>query len=237
MSALPNRSTARPPRQQSRRPHWSTRTALWLGIIGIVITCIDIVLVVAGDTQSADRTILLDIHRGAPAALGPDMRMLSLVGGPTGMDIIVVAAALYFLSRRHIAAGVIAVCGLGGAELIETGLKDIVARPRPHLWSGAQIVQSYSFPSGHATAAAATAAALAFAVYAVYGRRAALAASLAGALAAVTIGFSRLFLGVHWPTDVVGGFALALAWVSLVFLLVGRYWSAVLQPPSHGRVP
>jgi undecaprenyl-diphosphatase len=64
-----------------------------------------------------------------------------------------------------------------------------------------------------------------------------LSALLLGSAAAVTVGFSRLYLGVHWPTDVVGGFALALAWVSLVVLLMRRAQGAAPLRRSRHAVP
>jgi undecaprenyl-diphosphatase len=166
------------------------------------------------------------------------MRFVSLAGGPTGMDLIVGLAGLYFLWRRYFAAAILSVMGVLGAQLIETLLKSALARTRPHLWTSAQIVHSYSFPSGHASSAAAAAAGIAFGLYLAHGRATAAVAAAVGSLVALTVGFSRLYLGVHWPTDVLGGFALALGWVSLLVLLVRRSGSSIgdRSMASFGRL-
>ena len=98
--------------------------------------------------------------------------------------------------------------------LLQEGLKRVVARPRPQLWPRLETwppvagSESFAFPSGHALAAATFYPLLAY----VLARRTACpsrrAAVLVGALLALWIGLGRLYLGVHWPTDVLAGWAL-----------------------------
>jgi len=93
--------------------------------------------------------------------------------------------------------------------LIQAGLKELAQRPRPELWPRLIVEGSFSFPSGHAMASAAFYALLArdVAVHRPEWRR---QAYTAGALLALFVGFGRLYLGVHWPTDVLAGWTLGL---------------------------
>lgn len=105
--------------------------------------------------------------------------------------------------------------------LLQEGLKRLVARPRPELWprlytwSPLGNTESFAFPSGHALVSASLYPLLAFVLTRrsrVPVRRAALAM---GVLVAFWIGFGRLYLGVHWPTDVLAGWALGAAQAAL----------------------
>lgn len=114
--------------------------------------------------------------------------------------------------------------GLGATmvltPLVVTVLKNLIDRPRPSLTHRLVEELTFSFPSGHSTSTAAFCAALFLTAYPALtqqGRRA-LGVGL-GALA-VTIGFSRIYVGVHWATDVVGGLALGLAIACLVHLVL-----------------
>jgi undecaprenyl-diphosphatase len=98
-------------------------------------------------------------------------------------------------------------------------VKPAVARARPDLWLPLVVEKSYSFPSGHALGTAAFYPLLAFTLVPAASRRKSLWMSLA-VLASLIVGFARLYLGVHWPTDVLGGWAIgftasatAIAWL------------------------
>ena len=107
--------------------------------------------------------------------------------------------------------------GVGGAALLNMVLKLIFERPRPDLWEQLIIETSFSFPSGHAMASSA----LAFSVIAIaWNTRFRWYAVGVGVLFMLVIGFSRLYLGVHYPTDVLAGWFVSGAWVLLVALVV-----------------
>ena len=94
--------------------------------------------------------------------------------------------------------------------LISTVSKLIFGRARPELWESIVSESTYSFPSGHAMASMATVAAL----LVLYRRRSALPwIAMAGVIYVIAIGFSRLYLGVHYPSDVLAGWAASIAWV------------------------
>jgi len=153
------------------------------------------------------------------------MSALSLAGGPIGTVLLAfIVALLLFLRRAFVAiAAVIASVGLGLA--LDTLLKLVIHRPRPYLWPHTVAEHSYSFPSGHSTGAGALAVALVYAAWTVGGRVLAAVTSGAVVALALAIGLSRVYLGVHWPTDVVGGLFLGVFSGSIVVLALE--WSGL----------
>jgi len=150
--------------------------------------------------------------QGRETALGGHvtmvMRLASAIGG-TAIRIIlslVVLGALVFTGRRA-AASWFAGVEIGGT-LLNLILKQIFAAPRPDLLPHLDIVHSYSFPSGHAAGNMMFFGALAM----LAGRRWAYGAG--GAMIAL-IGVSRVWLGVHWPSDVMAGWIEGLGWLML----------------------
>ena len=130
---------------------------------------------------------------------------ITRLGGITGMRVLALAGAAYLWYRGHrrVAAGVLVVPAVANA-LFEI-MKPMYARPRP-LGLGGHVDSSYSFPSGHATASAAVCCTLAYVFWreGFIGSRMALALAM---LAPLLVGVSRLYLNVHWATDVVGGWS------------------------------
>ncbi|MFH7241304.1 MAG: phosphatase PAP2 family protein [Spirulina sp.] len=109
-----------------------------------------------------------------------------------------------------------------GALLLNLGLKGVWQRARPQLWEGVQMLPDSSFPSGHATFSMAFALAVVLLSQASPYRRWVVAIALPLAL---LIGLSRSYLGVHYPSDVVGGWLLAVGWT------VGLH-RAMFPPPN-----
>lgn len=190
-----------------------------LAVAGVcVLTLIGFTVAVEGGLVSqADRRVELLVHADVTPHLYGLMTALSFIGSSGSIAVLAFACVVFYLrSGDRWSAAFIAACPTG-AGILDTALKDLFQRVRPHLWPHAAIIHSYSFPSGHATIGSAFLAGVAYAAWKLYGRRiGALAASLCALLAA-GIGFSRVYLGVHWPSDVLAGFALGLAWV---FILV-----------------
>jgi len=148
---------------------------------------------------------------------------LSALGGVTG-TCVVIALALLVLRRRN--ASIVAIVVPLAAFASDAALKLLFHRPRP---PGALIPlpPSYSFPSGHAMVAAATYLTLGLLLSdrLVSPRAKTLCVALA-ALIAIAIAGSRVYLGVHYPSDVVGGLVLGAAWA-----LVGRrFYVTRLRP-------
>ncbi|MFI6949973.1 phosphatase PAP2 family protein [Streptomyces sp. NPDC050422] len=127
------------------------------------------------------------------------------------------------IRRRVITAASLALC-LGSAQVLRYGVMTRVARPRPPLADWATHASGWSFPSGHATTGAITAGLLIAALRLRGPRIPRVAAVLIGMWGAA-VGLSRIYLGVHWFSDVVGGWLFAAAWLALTvcaYLLAGR---------------
>lgn len=104
-----------------------------------------------------------------------------------------------------------------GASLLVTVVKLLIARPRPTIGDVVAVANGFSFPSGHSAQAVATYAALAWVVTrGLFRRGARTAVWLAAGVIVLLIGFSRLYLGVHWLSDVIGGYTIGACWLVVV---------------------
>lgn len=142
----------------------------------------------------------------------------SVYGAPVRLSPLGLVAAAVFLSRGWRRGALLVVVTLAGAWAIDIALKLIFARARPEAFFGYYPApESYSFPSGHALFAVCFFGGLAVLLTHRLERRAAQVAVWLVAVGLILlIGVSRVYLGVHYPTDVVGGFAVGLVWVTAV---------------------
>jgi undecaprenyl-diphosphatase len=166
-----------------------------------------------GDGPSGpDRSVMEWFVDERRAWLTSAAKALSALGSATVLGVVVALAAAWLLLRRRPDDAVsIAVTAVGSVALANL-IKVVVDRPRPatlHLVA----VASASFPSQHAAQAAAVLPALALVL--AYGRLRTALLVVAVSLA-IAIGLSRIYLGVHYPTDVLAGWALGAAWLAVV---------------------
>ncbi|GAA5534045.1 phosphatase PAP2 family protein [Deinococcus aluminii] len=168
----------------------------------------------APSRSALEAPLLLAVHAHATPTL--DRWMLTVTTlGRFAFVALYVAVILAFLrpGRRRTAFLVVAV---GGAALLGNLLKLVFHHPRPHLWAGLVTESGASFPSGHATGTAAFAVAVTLLAWRTRWRWPVL-------LLAVTfmllVGFSRVYLGVHYPSDVLAGWLTGLAWVMGTWIL------------------
>ena len=173
-----------------------------------------------GQPIGADTAVMEAIHRGATPFLDALARALTFCGNPVPLTVITVAAAgvLAALGRRREAiALVIAVLA---ATLLDTALKEVFERVRPQLWPRAPVAGD-SFPSGHALTCP-----VAYGAMAVFFGRAfpryARAFAVAAALLVAGIAWSRVYIGVHWPTDVIAGVAIGYLCLMLLVRVAPR---------------
>lgn len=183
--------------------------------------------VLEGDVRAIDERILLALRDPANPAdpLGPRWvqevgRDLTALGGVAVLTLVTAAAAGFlWLSRRRRSLGFLLIAVAGG-QLLSLGLKRWFGRPRPDLVPHGSFVYTASFPSGHAMMSAITYLTIAALLARVVpGRRMKLFV-MAWALAFTGLaGASRVYLGVHWPTDVVAGWAVGASWAAAWWLV------------------
>jgi undecaprenyl-diphosphatase len=154
-------------------------------------------------------------HRGD--GLVTFLRQVTRLANPATVVVVVAGVALALAIRRHVASAALLVASSAGAAVLVGVAKLVVARPRPPVSGAAVTAHGYSFPSGHAAQSVACYGALAIVAFdVVRGRRLRIVLAVAAAAAAFLIGASRIVLGVHWCTDVLAGWALALGWLAFV---------------------
>ena len=195
-----------------------------LGLAGAVFGFL-LVAVVRHGGPVWDAPLLLFFHRHATPALDELAILLTVVGNTwpmVGVGLLVLAGLL--LRRQWRDAWVFG-WSVGGSMLLTQLIKALVRRPRPALWHSIRPEHTFSFPSGHAMDTAALATALGFLLWQHGHRR--LACTLAP-LFSLAVGWARMYLGVHNPSDVLAGWSAAVGWVLLVQLLAA-WFSAIPQ--------
>jgi undecaprenyl-diphosphatase len=179
-----------------------------------------------GGTRSFDRAVLMWMRTpGRPSdPVGPPwfeeaVRDVTSLGG-TSLIVLITATVAGFLAMtgtRH--AALLMVVSVSGGSLLMSALKQVFGRTRPDLVEHSARVFTESFPSGHATLSAITYLTLGALLARVQTRRALKAYSLGVAIALTAlVGVSRVYLGVHWPTDVLAGWCLGAAWAIACWL-------------------
>lgn len=176
------------------------------------------VLVLGGATTGFDHAIMVALRDADGSGIGPGwlskaMLNWSALGSGHVVTVIVIVAALgLFIAKRPREAAVVIACSLGTSILVNT-LKPIFERARPSIVQHIDTVTGFSFPSGHTTTATAIYATLGVLVAAgIKERRLKIYVFAISAFIPLLVGFTRVFLGVHYPTDVLGGWCLGLAW-------------------------
>jgi undecaprenyl-diphosphatase len=180
-----------------------------------------------GDTRSFDEFILTGLRDSADLSnpIGPDwleqaFADITALGGYIVLSMLVGGAAIYLLASRKPHAALLVVGAVGSGTLLSELLKMGFSRPRPDLVSHMVDVQSASFPSGHAMVSAVAYLTLGTLLARAHGKRSTKIIVMTYAIIlTLLIGMSRVYLGVHWPTDVLAGWALGAAWAALWWLL------------------
>lgn len=193
--------------------------------------------VVDGETRAFDERILLSFRvTGSPSVLaGPpwlkeSMRDITALGSTAVLSIVVAAVAgfLAVSGLRH--AAVMVLLSVLSGVMLSNSLKAGFSRARPEFIPPDMIVYTASFPSGHTTLSAVVYLTLGALLCRTQPSRAVKAYVLSGAaFLTVIVGISRVYLGVHWPTDVIAGWLVGGTWALLC-------WFAMLWLQSRGQV-
>ncbi|GAA5483249.1 phosphatase PAP2 family protein [Haloferula sargassicola] len=211
------------------RRHW-TKHLMALAALAGVVGFFEIAEEVGeSETRQVDETILLAMREtgdpqdpiGPPGLTEAARDITSLGGGTLLTCVTFVACGMTLLAgnRRLAALGVVSVClGTVAMKLLKIGYD----RPRPDLVEHGALVTSPSFPSGHSMMSALVYLSLGILVSRIQPRRRVRAFVMAVSIGVtLAVGLSRVFLGVHWPTDVLAGWALGGAWAMLVWIAAG----------------
>lgn len=202
--------------------------------------------VIEGETIDLDRDLLLMLRapgdpsdpRG-PAWLEEAGRDLTALGGTVVLTLTTLTVAGFFLIRRTYAEMVYLLVAVGGGILLSTLAKEAFSRPRPDLVPHGSFVHTASFPSGHSMMAAVAYLSLGVLIARVLpNRRLKVYVLTIAVLVTVLVGVSRVYLGVHWPTDVLAGWLAGAGWAMLCLLgarVVMRRGRRELPPENDGR--
>jgi undecaprenyl-diphosphatase len=175
--------------------------------------------VLEGDTQKFDAVVRNAVHQLTTPGLTHLMQAFSVLGSvavSTALSLLAICALIY--SHQARTAALVAITMLG-AGVLDLALKHTFHRARPIGFFGIS-PSSYSFPSGHALGSLCFYGVLAAILSArVRGRAARFCIWIAASILVTLIGFSRIYLGVHYPSDVIAGYCAAAVWVGMVVFL------------------
>lgn len=185
---------------------------------------------IEGDLHSFDEAVLLALRTpGDPAdPIGSHqveiaMRDLTALGGVTVLTLISLSVLCFLILRRQRASALFLLVAILGGQALSYLAKSGFSRPRPDLVPHGVEVVTASFPSGHSMMSAVTYLTLAVMLTrteSTLGIRAFYI--VVAAILTVLVGASRVYLGVHWPSDVLAGWTLGAAWALAVWLLARR---------------
>jgi membrane-associated phospholipid phosphatase len=173
-------------------------------------------LAVSGTSRSTDEAILLAVHAQSSHALDTFFKIITYLGDPALALLIGLVLGITLLLKGRTQQALVMGLVIGGSTLLTSLLKTSFERARPDLWMRFANELSYSFPSGHAAASSILALVALYFFWHARFRRLLIAVCV---LYVLMIGLSRLYLGVHYPTDIICGWLLS----SFVFAVIIGY--------------
>lgn len=183
--------------------------------------------VMEAESKDFDRQLLLAFRNSAdlrdpvgPPSIEEMARDVTALGGVAVLSMLTLAAAGYLFLDNKTRLGLFVLVSIGGGVLVSNSLKNVYGRPRPDVVPHGAYVYTSSFPSGHSMMAAATYLTLgALLARSQKSRRIRAYLLLLGVLIALAVGVSRVYLGVHWPTDVLAGWTAGCVWATVCWTL------------------
>ena len=185
---------------------------------------------IEGDTRAFDEALITAMRNPHDLSdpVGPKWleefgRDVTALGGVGILTMLTLAVAGFLILQNKTRTAIFIVAAVAGGLLLSNLLKSSFDRPRPDLVPHGTVVYTSSFPSGHSAMSAVTYLTLGALLARVQRRRRVKAYLIVLALLiTVAVGTSRVYLGVHWPTDVLAGWTLGVSW-ALACWLVARW--------------
>lgn len=187
-----------------------------------------------GEAFFFDEPILRFSHQLARAGLDRVFLLFSALGYQWGVVPADVAIVLALAFRRRSREGLFAGLALGGSALLNLATKQLFSRERPSLWESIAPETSFSFPSGHAMGSMTLAWVCVLLAWRTPWR---VPVTLVAAGFTLLVGFSRTYLGVHYPSDILAGWTAASVWAVSCFFLVFRHDRHPWQGPDIPAKP
>ncbi len=201
-------------------PEYATEIALVLISLGLFVFFKITEQMLEGETGDFDRRVLLwfrnpddvTLPRG-PQSLEVLVRDITALGGVFILGLLSLSSCGYLWLRRQRGLALFVVVSISLGTLVNTILKDVIARPRPDLFAHATDAAFSSFPSGHAMMSTMVFLTLG-ALLSLSSENRRIKAYLLSwsVLLPLMVGISRLYLGVHWPTDIIAGWIAGATW-------------------------
>lgn len=193
--------------------------------------------VLDGEAHAFDRTLLLAFRAAGDLSdpLGPPWvesaaRDITSLGSFIVLALVSLGVIGFELTLGRVRSAVLVAVSVGGGALLSSVLKVTLERPRPDLVPHVVDVHTFSFPSGHAMLSAVTYLTLGALLARLQSGRATRIYALAIALLLTfLVGLSRIYLGVHWPTDVLAGWSVGAAWALIC-------WSVALYLQRRAQI-
>lgn len=201
------------------------RTAALILVAAVAGFLVLTALVLGFGVTGWDSALLRALHAMQSGELTGIMRAVTTLGSLAVLAPLTSAIVILLIVLRRPRAALFVGSCLAGADLLQFALKAVFGRPRPALFPPLAHAANASYPSGHAMVSAAFALALGCLFW---GTRWRWTVAIVGALYVMAVSFSRVYLGVHYPSDVLAGWLLSIAWVMLLELAV---------PMSRSRRP
>ena len=182
--------------------------ACWLVFLALAL------IAATNPSPSIDHSVLAWIDDHRTSAMTAAMKLVTWLGSAALLYPATLVAAVYWRRRDHDwRAGAMLAMSLAGSTVLYNVFKRIIERPRPPTQDALATYAHWSFPSGHATQSMAFGAML---IVLVSSRHRSTWQPVVACACVLAVGASRIYLGAHWFTDVLGGYALGAAWASLV---------------------
>jgi undecaprenyl-diphosphatase len=170
------------------------------------------------------------LHGLSSSTLDTLMDATTLLGSSPVLTAVVGLVVVLLVLRRRSMEAVFLVIALVGTLVLNDGLKQLVQRPRPG-FDWAEVWPETGFPSGHSMNSFVVYFAIALVTWHVWGRRRGIVALILATALTISVGISRIYLGAHWPSDVIGGYLAGTLWL----LLLAAAWASVSRSRSGGR--